>query len=110
MDLETAINQTYDIIAKITNPASFSYMAEFPGLDKLGFSESEYTSDTAKNVGYVIISALSAGEYWADYGEHTQPYGIIQTMLHYDIVSLGDIEQALWVYRRSNDPPIGDIV
>ena len=108
MDSLEANHRAHDIVANITNPGSFSYMIDFPGLDKLGFAEDEYTSNRAKNVGLVVHSALAAGRYWQNHGENSAPFGVIQTMLQFDIVSYADIDQALWKYRRANDPNVGD--
>lgn len=101
MEMHEANQMAYDVVAKISNPNSFSYMTEFPGLDKLGFDEKRQHTTKAKNVGFVVHQAISAGEYWVSHGENSAPFGAIQTLLQFDIVQWEDIDNALFHYRTN---------
>jgi len=101
MDILTANGKTYDLVAKITNPASRTYMLGFPGLDKLGFKEDEYASKKARVVSNVIIAALEAGRSWKDHGENSKGFGRIEAMLEFGIFEMENIETALLAFKNN---------
>jgi len=108
IDTGVANNQAYDIVAKITNPGSWSYMDEFPGLDKLGFDETAYGDVQTKHIAEIIYCALDAGRKWEQFGDQSYSVGRIATLLEFGIVTMDEIERALWAFRRANDPHTGE--
>lgn len=82
MDTEVAENQAYDISASLTNPGSFLYIKEFPGLDQLGGN---------KIVADAIIYTLRAKGK-----RDTSPaYGQLIAMLRYKVVTKKEILNAV---------------
>lgn len=103
MNNERAYNAAYDVIANVSNPASFSYMENFPGFDRLGL-DPDNTADAL--VADAIIYALQAGESYATNGMDSDKAGRLVAMIRYGIVRTSDIDAALWRYRNPSEPGI----
>ena len=91
-------NIAYDIVAKITNPASFAYMPDFPGSDKLGLDP---VVPTQKLICDAVIYALQAGTFWSEFGDNSAAFGKLEAMLEYGIVTTDQINQAIHTYINS---------
>ena len=98
MNVEHAHNTTYALIANITNPASFSYMAEFPGFERLGLNPDNAADQI---VADAIIYALQAGEQYQHVGMNSHKAGRIEAMFMYGVVDPKRIDEALWRYRNA---------
>lgn len=95
--------KAYDAIAKITNPHSFTYMASFPGADKLGLNPDNADD---KAVAHLIGLCIRAASDYAECGENSHAYGMVEAMLQYGVVTDEQIERALKNYSDIVNPEI----
>ena len=98
MDNERAYNAAYDLIANVSNPASFSYMKNFPGFERVGL-DPDVTADTI--VADAIIYAVRAGVSYQTQGMDSDYAGRLVAMIRYGVVDMRDIDAALWRYRNA---------
>ena len=93
---EQANNATYDLVARLTNPASYDYMPTFPGMDMLGLSP-ENGDD--RLVADAIILAIESGQ-----NTEGASFGRLTTMIEFKIINLEKIYHALQrIYSSKND-------
>ena len=99
MNNERAYNAAYDLIANVSNPASFSYMQDFPGYERMGLDP-----DSEKDliVADSIIYAVRAGVSYQTQGMDSDYAGRLVAMIRYGVVDMTDIDAALWRYRNAN--------
>lgn len=73
--------------------SEFTYVTEFPGLDKLGVSPEDYPLKEA--VSYAWLVARN----WEKLGDETEALGALTVMFQYGIVSPDDVEASVGTYR-----------
>lgn len=103
MKQEQADNITYDLVALVSNKASYYYLKDFP----IDYKKELNIDQSEKNVSDAIIYLIKAGMAYKDQGEDSSDYGRVSAMIQYNIVTEYRIKEALkYNYERTSSKEI----
>jgi hypothetical protein len=95
MTQDEAESEVYEILALANNPASFFYLEEFPGMDKMGLNTGNVQDCLVGECVGEIIRARKEAEFLQADQMRTFPAGCVATKLRFGIIFPDQIRVAI---------------